>query len=211
MMKIMDSVTADEIRAKIHQDLDKVNYLLKEANNHKAQLKRSLEASETMLNDISKGVQAKLAKDDPSNLARAEELLEFWTTINELQEAKCPILETAKTVLIRESTSLREHLQRSQELQYSGQTSEQRQNLSESLRSELESVGENGWASSEYVESVCSRIGGLLNCKKQRYLTEHLAERTLISDGLVRGLADVTEELLDPNHIIQQTLALLQL
>lgn len=211
MMQIMEGVSADDILHKIHTDLDKVNYLLKEANNHKSQLKRSIDTNQVILNDLPKNTYDKVGEKPKPPLQEVEKMVEFWSTVDDLLEAKMPVLSTARKVLKRESASFREHVQRSQEVIYSGQTTEQKRLLNSELARLIDNARLGLASEPEQVSTFVQSLSSTINSRKIRYLAEHLSERGLIAEGLSRGMADVTEELLDPVVILQETLSILEL
>ena len=208
ILQIMDSITADDIISRITTDLSKVEHLLKEANNHKLQLRNSLDTNENMLRETSNPVISKRGQQTKPTIDEIEQMAEFWSTIEGLLEAKLPILQNAQKVLVRESLNYKENLKRSQELLFSGETSDARRNLNDSLLVELASIGVSAVSETAWV-SVLETISGILNRKKAKYLSEHGAEREMIMEGLSRGLVDVEEELLDPRVVLEQVHALL--
>lgn len=208
ILQIMDSITADDIISRITTDLGKVEHLLKEASNHKLQLRNSMEANETMLRETANTVINKHGYLPKPAIDEIENMAEFWSTIEGLLEAKLPILQNALKVLVRESLNFKENVKRSQELLFSGETSDARRNLNDSLLAELARLGVPTVPEPVWVP-VLETISGILNRNKAKYLSEHGTERELIMEGLSRGLADVEEELLDPRVVLQQVHALL--
>lgn len=208
ILQIMDSITAEDIISRITTDLDKVEHLLKEAKNHKLQLTNSMEANEMMLRETANPVVSKRGQESKPSIDEIEQMAEFWSTIEGLLEAKLPILRNAQKVLVRESLNYKENVQRSQELLFSGETSDARRNLNDSLLAELARLEETSVSDDVWV-AVLETISGILNRKKPRYLSEHRTEREMIMEGLSRGLVDVEENLLDPRVVLQQVHALL--